>query len=143
MRKELAAGPVIASAPGYTLSYNTLDNGRAPTQGMLVEFKQDLAGVGGDVHNVKSTIDARIYNEILPDIVGVLRGQAGYAVGFDGSIRMLDEFQSGPSLVRGFQPTVSARATSARSSTATTAPRTRWAARSTGRRHSNSRRRCR
>ena len=54
-------------------------------QGMLVEFKQDLAGVGGDVHNLKSTIDARIYNEILPDIVGVLRGQAGYAVGWDGS----------------------------------------------------------
>jgi outer membrane protein insertion porin family len=104
VRKELAAGPVIASAVGYTLAYNTLDNGRAPTQGVLVEFKQDLAGVGGDVHNLKSTIDARIYNEILPDVVGVLRGQAGYAVGFDGSIRMLDEFQSGPSLVRGFQP---------------------------------------
>jgi outer membrane protein insertion porin family len=34
----------------------------------------------------------------------VLRGQAGYAVGFDGAIRMLDEFQAGPSLVRGFQP---------------------------------------
>ncbi len=104
VRKELAAGPVIASAVGYTLAYNTLDNGRAPTQGVLVEFKQDLAGVGGDVHNLKSTIDARMYNEILPDVVGVLRGQAGYAVGFDGSIRMLDEFQSGPSLVRGFQP---------------------------------------
>jgi outer membrane protein insertion porin family len=104
VRKELAAGPVIASAVGYTLAYNTLDNGRAPTQGMLVEFKQDLAGVGGDVHNLKSTVDARIYNEILPDIVGVLRGQAGYAVGFDGTIRMLDEFQAGPSLVRGFQP---------------------------------------
>jgi outer membrane protein insertion porin family len=104
VRKELAQGPVIASAVGYTLAYNTLDNGRAPTQGVLVEFKQDLAGVGGDVHNVKSTIDARLYNEIFPDIVGVIRGQAGYAVGFDGSIRMLDEFQAGPSLVRGFQP---------------------------------------
>ena len=104
VRKELAAGPVIASAVGYTLAYNTLDNGRAPTQGVLVEFKQDLAGVGGDVHNVKSTIDARIDDEILPDVVGVLRGQAGYAVGFDGAIRMLDEFQAGPSLVRGFQP---------------------------------------
>jgi outer membrane protein insertion porin family len=104
VRKELAAGPVIASVVGYTLAYNTLDNNKAPTQGVLVEFKQDLAGVGGDVHNVKQTIDARLYNEIFPDIVGVLRGQAGYAVGFDGSIRMLDEFQAGPSLVRGFQP---------------------------------------
>jgi outer membrane protein insertion porin family len=104
VRKELAQGPVIASVLGYTLAYNTLDNGRAPTQGVLVEFKQDLAGAGGDVHNLKSTIDARIYNEIFPDVVGVLRGQGGYAVGFDGGIRMLDEFQAGPSLVRGFQP---------------------------------------
>ena len=104
VRKELAAGPVIASVIGYTAAYNTLDNNRAPTQGLLVEFKQDLAGVGGDVHNVKSTIDARLYNEILPDIVGVLRGQAGWAVGWDGSLRMLDHFQAGPSLVRGFQP---------------------------------------
>jgi outer membrane protein insertion porin family len=104
VRKELAQGPVIASVLGYTLAYNTLDNNRAPTQGVLVEFKQDFAGVGGDVHNVKQTIDARMYNEIFPDIVGVIRGQAGYAVGWNGSIRMLDEFQSGPSLVRGFQP---------------------------------------
>src|SRR3984957_2700000 len=104
VRKELASGPVIASVVGYTAAYNTLDNNRAPTQGVLVEFKQDLAGVGGDVHNVKSTIDARLYNEIFPDIVGVLRGQAGWAVGFDGGLRMLDHFQAGPSLVRGFQP---------------------------------------
>jgi outer membrane protein insertion porin family len=104
VRKELAAGPVIASVVGYTLAYNTLDNNRAPTQGVLVEFKQDLAGAGGDVHNLKTTVDARLYDEIFPDIVGVLRGQAGYAVGFDGTIRMLDEFQAGPSMVRGFQP---------------------------------------
>jgi outer membrane protein insertion porin family len=104
VRKELAQGPVIASVLGYTLAYNTLDNNRAPTQGVLVEFKQDFAGVGGDVRNLKSTIDARMYNEIFPEVVGVLRGQAGYAVGWDGAIRMLDEFQAGPSLVRGFQP---------------------------------------
>jgi outer membrane protein insertion porin family len=104
VRKELAAGPVIASVVGYTLAYNTLDNNRAPTQGVLVEFKQDFAGVGGDVHNVKQTIDARLYNELFPEFVGVLRGQAGYAVGWNGAIRMLDEFQAGPSLVRGFQP---------------------------------------
>jgi outer membrane protein insertion porin family len=104
VRKELAAGPVIASVVGYTAAYNTLDNNRAPTQGVLVEFKQDLAGVGGDIHNVKSTIDARMYNEIFPEIVGVLRGQAGWAVGWDGGLRMLDHFQAGPSLVRGFQP---------------------------------------
>ena len=65
------------SLVGYTAAYNTLDNNRSPTRGVSVEFKQDLAGVGGDVHNVKSTIDARHYNEIIPDIVGGASRQAG------------------------------------------------------------------
>jgi outer membrane protein insertion porin family len=105
VRKELAQGPIISSAPGYTLAYNTLDANKGPHQGMLVEFKQDLAGVGGDVRNLKSTIDARLYNEFFPDLVGVWRVQGGFATGWGGEgLRMLDHFQAGPNLVRGFQP---------------------------------------
>jgi outer membrane protein insertion porin family len=105
VRKELAQGTVFVSAPGYTLAYNTLDNNKNPTEGLMVELKQDLAGAGGDVRNLKSTIDARLYHEIYPDIVGVIRGQAGYATGWGGQdLRMLDHFQGGPNLVRGFAP---------------------------------------
>lgn len=105
VRKELAQGPVVSSAAGYTLAYNTLDNNRAPTQGMLAEFRQDLAGVGGDVRNIKSTFDSHIYNEIFPEIVGSLRFQGGYATGWGGDgLRMLDHFQGGPNMVRGFAP---------------------------------------
>jgi outer membrane protein insertion porin family len=105
VRKELAQGAVFVSAPGYSLAYNTLDNNRNPTQGLIVEFKQDFAGAGGDVRNLKSTIDARLYNEIFPDIVGMIRVQGGYATGWGGQdLRMLDHFQGGPNLVRGFAP---------------------------------------
>jgi outer membrane protein insertion porin family len=105
VKKELAQGAVFVSAPGYTLAYNTLDNNRAPTQGISIEFKQDLAGAGGDVRNLKTTLDARLYNEIFPDIVGMVRGQGGYATGWGGQdLRMLDHFQGGPNLVRGFAP---------------------------------------
>src|SRR5713101_4308816 len=105
VRKELAAGPVIVSSLGYTLAYNTLDNNRNPTNGLLVEFKQDGAGAGGDVRFLKSTIDARLYNEIFPDVVGLVRAQGGYATGWGGEgLRMLDHFQGGPNLVRGFAP---------------------------------------
>ena len=41
--------PDLTSALGYTLTYNTLDNTKNPTDGLLVDFKQDFAGVGGDV----------------------------------------------------------------------------------------------
>jgi outer membrane protein insertion porin family len=105
VQKELAEGAKFISAPGYTLSYNTLDNNKSPTHGLIFEFKQDLAGAGGDVRNLKTTADLRLYNEIFPDIVGMFRAQGGYATGWGGQdLRMLDHFQGGPNLVRGFAP---------------------------------------
>jgi outer membrane protein insertion porin family len=105
VQKELAEGAKFVSAPGYTLSYNTLDNNKIPTHGLIFEFKQDLAGAGGDVRNLKTTADLRLYNEIFPDIVGLFRAQGGYAMGWGGEgLRMLDHFQGGPNMVRGFAP---------------------------------------
>ncbi len=104
-KQEAAQGSVFVSAVGYTLAYNTLDNNRAPTAGLLAEFRQDVAGAGGDVRNVKSTFDTKLYNEIFPDVVGLLRFQGGYATGWGGDdLRMLDHFQGGPNIVRGFAP---------------------------------------
>jgi outer membrane protein insertion porin family len=105
VQKELAQGAVFVSAPGYTLAYNTLDNNKNPSQGIMVELKQDLAGAGGDVRNLKTTLDLRLYNEIFPDIIGMVRLQGGYATGWGGQdLRMLDHFQGGPNMVRGFAP---------------------------------------
>jgi outer membrane protein insertion porin family len=105
VQQQAALGPALVSAPGYTFAYNTLDTNRNPHQGLLIEFKQDIAGAGGDVRNVKSTVDSRLYNEIFPDIVAVWRNQAGFATGWGGDdLRLLDHFQGGPNLVRGFAP---------------------------------------
>jgi outer membrane protein insertion porin family len=102
-RKELSEGPVLTSALGYTLTYNTLDNNKVPTSGSFIEFKQDIAGVGGDVNYVRSTIDARQYAEVLPDVVGLLRLQGGHIAAWGGKdLRMLDHFQNSANLVRGF-----------------------------------------
>lgn len=109
VKLELLGGAVLTSSVGYTLAYNTLDNNRDPTNGLLVELKQDFAGVGGDVKYMRSTIDARMYYPVFSDVVGVLRGQAGNITGLGrtntgASVRMLDHFQMGPNLVRGFAP---------------------------------------
>jgi outer membrane protein insertion porin family len=105
VRKELSQGTVITSLVGYDLSYNTLDNNRNPTSGILAILKQDFAGVGGDVQYVRTTGDIRSYYEPIQDVIGVLRLQSGYINGWgsDG-LRMLDHFQMGPNLVRGFAP---------------------------------------
>jgi outer membrane protein insertion porin family len=105
VRKELAQGSVLASMVGYTLAYNTLDNNKNPTSGIYAELKQDFAGVGGDINFIRSTADVRTYYEMFSDVVAVLHLQGGHIAGWGGKdLRMLDHFQMGPNLVRGFAP---------------------------------------
>jgi outer membrane protein insertion porin family len=105
VRKELAAGAVLVSMLGYTVAYNTLDNNRNPTAGTYAEFKQDFAGIGGDVNFIRTTADSRSYYEMFSDVVAVLHLQGGHIAGWGGKdVRMLDHFQMGPNLVRGFAP---------------------------------------
>jgi outer membrane protein insertion porin family len=105
VKKELAQGPVITSLVGYTITYNALDNNKSPTNGILADLKQDFAGVGGDVNFIRTASDVYAYREVLPDVVGLLHLQGGLITGWGGrDLRMLDHFQMGPSLVRGFAP---------------------------------------
>ncbi|WP_213772511.1 outer membrane protein assembly factor BamA [Bradyrhizobium sp. dw_78] len=105
VRQELQNGAEWVSALGYSLDYNTLDNNKNPTDGLLVDFKQDFAGVGGDVSYLKSMVDAKYYTPLVADIVGLVHVQSGMLnqVG-NNQLRMLDNFQMGPNLVRGFAP---------------------------------------
>ena len=112
VRRELGQGAVLTSMVGYDLSYNTLDNNRNPTSGLLAILRQDFAGVGGDVSYLRTTANVKSYYEVLPDLVGLLTLQGGIINGFGGKaledegtkLRMLDHFQMGPQLVRGFAP---------------------------------------
>lgn len=105
VRKELANGKTLTSALGYTLTYNTLDNNKNPTDGLLVDFRQDFAGVGGDVSYLKTVADAKYYQSLVSDLVGLVHLQGGILnkIG-SNDLRMLDHFQMGPNLVRGFAP---------------------------------------
>jgi outer membrane protein insertion porin family len=105
VRKELASGKTLTSALGYTLTYNTLDNNKNPTDGLLIDFRQDFAGVGGDVSYLKTVADAKYYQSLVSDLVGLVHLQGGILNKVGSSdLRMLDHFQMGPNLVRGFAP---------------------------------------
>ena len=104
-RAAFDQGAVLTSMVGYTATYNTLDSNRAPTSGFFAEFKQDFAGVGGDVNFLKTTADGRYYTEVIQDVVGMLRLQGGIITGWgDNTLRATDHFQAGPSIIRGFAP---------------------------------------
>ncbi len=106
VRAELAQGAYLTSLVGYGFTYNTLDNNKRPTNGLLVSFGQDFAGLGGEAHYLRSIVDVRGYYEVVSDLVGILHLQGGDMIGLTdgGYVRMLDDFKMGPNLVRGFQP---------------------------------------
>lgn len=115
VKAGLAFGQVLTSSAGATLTYNTLDNNKNPTSGILAKWSEDFAGLGGDVRYVKSTADVKLYTPVVSDIVGLIHVQGGILNGWggggaanvgnpNGSVRMLDNFQMGPNLVRGFEP---------------------------------------
>jgi outer membrane protein insertion porin family len=105
VRKELSSGSVLTSSLGYTIAYNTVDNLRNPTTGLYAELKQDFAGIGGDVNFIRTQGEVRTYYEMFSDMVAVLKVQGGHITSWGGNdLRMLDHFQMGPNLVRGFAP---------------------------------------
>jgi outer membrane protein insertion porin family len=82
-----------------------LDNNKSPTSGILGEFRQDFAGVGGSVNFIRTSGDVYGYHEVAPDLIGMFHLQGGAVTGWGGKdLRMLDHFQMGPNLVRGFAP---------------------------------------
>jgi len=105
IKQAVLNGPSWVSAIGYTRAYNTLDNPRNPTSGIRSEFRQDLAGLGGDVKFLRSTEDLRYYHEITNDVVGVARAQYGTISPWGGQpLPLMNSFFGGPDLVRGFAP---------------------------------------
>lgn len=99
------SGKDLISQANWNLTYNTIDNIQFPRDGILVKFNQDIAGLGGDVGFVKTTLDARYYKELVADwgLVGMLRARAGYVTGMGKGMRLFDQFYIGGETIRGFE----------------------------------------
>ena len=103
-----AQGTTLTSMPGFTLSYNSLDNNRMPTDGIHAEWRQDIAGAGGNEQYIRSTARSALLSTIF-DLVGYRRRGA-----FPGRHPESSTVRRAPrssttstwdrSLVRGFQP---------------------------------------
>ncbi|MDQ0393223.1 outer membrane protein assembly factor BamA [Labrys monachus] len=103
--KELNGKSRIVSMVGYSLTYNTLDDLKQPSEGIYAKFKQDVAGLGGDAHFVRETVDSRYYYPLTDDFTLMARAQGGYMTALGGDkLAIVDQFSPGPDLVRGFAP---------------------------------------
>ncbi len=98
-------GRTLTSLAGVTLSYNSLDNLKDPTDGIVGSVTSDVAGLGGSSKFFRNTGDLRLFHPITDDFVGILHFQAGNIYGYGGKkLRLADNFNLGDSLVRGFAP---------------------------------------
>lgn len=100
-----AAGTRLTSAVGSTLAFSNLDNVRNPTKGLYAELRTDVAGLGGDSKWARAQADMRYYYPVFDDVVAIARVQGGHIAAFGGeNLRIIDNFNLGPTLVRGFAP---------------------------------------
>ncbi len=105
IQQAALAGPQWVSSVGDTVTYNTLDNNKSPTDGIKSQLTQDLAGLGGDVKFLRTTEDLRYYHAINDDVVSLVRAQGGYITGWGGQqVPLINSFFGGPTMVRGFAP---------------------------------------
>lgn len=90
---------------GYSLSYDSLDDPKKPTEGLTASLTQSY--VGWDYNFLKTEAKARYFMPINSDLglVASLKAQGGIINNFSGTaVSSLESFTYGSQLVRGFQP---------------------------------------
>ena len=90
---------------GFSILFNNIDDRKNPTTGYVVNYKQDVAGLGGQSEFIRETFDARWYHPITEDFIGLIHLQAGQINSFGSrQALIINNFMEGSSLVRGFAP---------------------------------------
>ncbi len=101
------AGYSLLSQVGQTLSFDYRDSRAAPHSGFVIRLGNDIAGLGGDEHYLRSKIDSTYF---LPldwitgnSLWGISFTQgAGYLFNLQSKERIIDRFFLGGDNLRGF-----------------------------------------
>ncbi|MCR8547308.1 outer membrane protein assembly factor BamA [Salipiger sp. P9] len=104
IRAEEAEGSRFDSSFGYTFSYDTRRTGLNPNAGVLLEFGQDIGGLGGDTSFIKTNLRAvaqtKIWNEEVTLRASFEAGALHYS---SGESRVTDRYRLSDSTLRGFE----------------------------------------
>jgi outer membrane protein insertion porin family len=103
-----AVGNRLTSSVGYSLVYDSTDNQIRPTRGQRYVLNQDVAGLGGDVHYIRTRVNAAKFWRVFGKFIFSLSGEGGYIKSFDKGVgdqdpvRLVDRFFLGEPQIRGF-----------------------------------------
>ena len=101
---RLEEGSNFISAVRQDLTYDRRDSRFAPTDGYIVRFSNDVAGLAGDIAYLKNQAKASYYYGISQDWVISAEGEIGYIFGLgDDDVRISDRFFLDSNKLRGFE----------------------------------------
>lgn len=97
-------GSDYSSEISQALLYDRRDSRVNPTDGYFMRLSNDLAGLGGSVHSLRTKVDGGKYFPFgrKREWVLGLTASSGYIVGLGEDVRLLDRFFMGGSDMRGF-----------------------------------------
>lgn len=97
-------GSSLTSLAGYTYRLDRRNQPRRPTRGFDLTFRQDLAGLGGDVNFLRSELEGEWHYGFRPQWILSALGSTGYIQGYnDDRVRLFDRFFKGGNSFRGFE----------------------------------------
>jgi outer membrane protein insertion porin family len=97
-------GSYLTSAVGYSVRIDRRNDPVLPTRGYYLDLSQDIAGLGGTVHYVRTEWDAGWYHGFNKDFILSLTTTGGFINGWNSdSIRIGDRFYRGGDSFVGFQ----------------------------------------
>ena len=97
------AGRTTTSLIGHDLGLDLLDNSYEPNNGFTASYGNDIAGLGGTVHTVRTRFRSSFYYSPAPQWVSILHGEIGniYGTGHQ-PVRIGDRYFLGGDNLRGF-----------------------------------------
>lgn len=100
------AGERLISRVDQSLLYDRRDNRIEPTDGYFGRWSVGIAGLGGDKHFLKQSVDAGYYYSFWDDWVASTLAQAGYVFSLqsDEKVDISNRFFLGGNNFRGFAP---------------------------------------
>lgn len=102
---EAALPAVSANGVGYSYSFDNLRSGLNPTAGFLFKLNQDFSGLGGDISSIRTKAKIVGQRKILKDEVTLRATLEGGVLSYSkGQSRVIDRFNMGSQVMRGFEP---------------------------------------
>ncbi|MEX1109784.1 MAG: outer membrane protein assembly factor BamA, partial [Dongiaceae bacterium] len=96
------AGTSLTSAVQHTMTYDRRDNRVFPHEGHYLSVSSELAGLGGDIRYLSTTVAAGYYIPFGEAVTLELTAEAGKIHGIGQDVRIIDAFFVGGNNLRGF-----------------------------------------